>query len=315
MLDALVIFSCSSEPDPPAFDLRADFVPHVDQFIEEGRKRGHDIDFSDTGLSIQFSEKADDESSGVCFVGQHRIEIDRKDWNGLSFVAKEGLIFHELGHCELGREHVNHLLSNGEWASRMRGEPFLDESMSTIINYSARRRDYYIDELFDQNTPEPDWVNITQEYDIIDDSQRREIVFIEETTSFAEIIPLGASADFEIELEMNNSDTEEFIAVVWGEDNNERSFRIGYNRLREFVILSGDDIWGLMHEIIEFGLVQNDIYNKLTVRKIDDLYYIFVNEQFVYWLDFNGQPIGMVQSLERGDVNYFRNVRVSELML
>ncbi len=114
---------------------------------------------------------------------------------------------------------------------------------------------------------------------------------------------------------MNNSDTEEFIAVVWGEDNNERSFRIGYNRLHEFVILSGDDIWGLMHEIAEFGLVQNDIYNKLTVRKIDDLYYIFVNEQFVYWFDFNGQPIGMVQSLERGGVNYFRNVRVGELML
>ncbi len=316
-LSIFILFSsCSSEPEVPVFDVRADFVPHVDQFIEEARIRGHIIDFTEFGLSIQFREELDKESTGVCFIGKHKIEIDRSDWNKLSDNSKEGLIFHELGHCELGRVHVNRLLSNGEWASRMRGEPFADGSPTSVINYSGRRRTYYIDELFDETTPEPDWVNISQTYDFIKNSERNELFLIDhDTTEFLKKIFLPASADFEIELEMNNRETNEFIALVWGQENNENSFRFGYNHDLELLIVSGLNIWGVLYQILDFNLIINDVFNKLTVRKIENLYYVFVNEEFVYWFDFNDQRIGTVQSLERGDTNHFRNVRICELLL
>lgn len=308
--------SCSSEDEVPLYRVRPDFEPHVQKFIEEAALRGMEIDFSDTGLSIQFREARDTASSGVCFIGQHRIEIERGDWNQLSMNNKEGLIFHELGHCELGRPHINALLPNGEWKSRMRGAPFTPGEPSPVINYSGRRRDYYVDELFDPSTPEPDWVSISQDYNFVSDDQR-DVLYSHEpdTIEFKRSFSLPSGTDWEIELEMSDRETEEFVALIWGEDNNERSFRIGYNRERDFLIVSGEDIWGTIYQIENLDLIQSLEWNKLTVRHIDEVYYIFFNDQFIYWFDSNSQPIGTVQSLKRGDVTHFRNIRVSELVM
>ena len=300
----------------PPYEVRADFEPHVQKFIEEAALRGQVIDFSDTGLSIQFREERDTASSGVCFIDQHRIEIERRDWNQLSFNNKEGLIFHELGHCELGRGHINNLLANGEWRSRMRGSPFSPGEPSPVINYSGRRRAYYVDELFDPTTPIPDWVNISQEYDFVSD-ENRDVLYLydQDTSSFEQFFSLETGADWEIELEMNNEENEEFIALIWGEDNNEESFRIGYDQTSDFLIVSGEEIFGTIFQRENYDLINNREWNKLTVRLIDEVYYIFLNEEFIYWFDNNEQPIGTVQSLDRGEVSQFRNIRVSEILM
>lgn len=311
----LLYSGCASDPvEESMINVRPDFQPHLEFYIAEASKRGITADFSETGLSIQFREEEDAESSGVCFIGQFRIEIDRSDWNDLSFFQKEGLILHELGHCHLDREHDNAILPNGEWKSRMRGVPFADDAMSPNTNYSGRRRDYYIDELFDPQTAVPDWVNITANYDDVTEDQREELYYIQDdTVEFERSFAVGGDVDFEIELEMNNWETEEFIAVIWGEDNNEKSFRVGYSKDRRFLVVSGDGIWGTLHVIEELDLITTNDYNKLTIRNIDNVCYVFLNEQFIYWFDYNNQPLGTVQSLERGDINHFRRVRVSLL--
>ena len=185
-----------------------------------------------------------------------------------------------------------------------------------MINYSGRRRTYYIDELFNTNVPTPDWVKISQEYEEITDDQRELLYFHErDTIEFKRSFSLDGSANWEIEVEMNERETDEFMALIWGQDNNEKSFRIGYNSDRAFLIVSGVDIWGTMYERNEFDLIELAEWNKLTVRHIDQVYYVFFNEQFVYWFDSNGQPIGTVQSLDRGGLYHFRNVKVSRINL
>ena len=315
LLAIFFLTKCGKEEELPSIDVRPDFKPFLDQYIAEAESRGVVADFSQTGLSIQFRPMEEEESAGVCFLGQFRIEIDRSDWNGMAPPEKEGLIFHELGHCHLDRPHLNNLLPNDEWKSRMRGTPFTDDRPTTV-NFTGRRREYYVDELFDVNTPVPNWVNITQEYSFLDNVERNVIYErLPDSVSFMQRLFLPSGANWEIELEMNNYETEELIAIVWGQDNNEKSWRMGYSREKQFIIRSGEDIWGTIFIEDEVEELVNDEYNKLTVRQIDNVCYVFINEKFIYWFDYNGQVIGTFQSLERGSVNHFRNIFVSELLL
>ncbi len=79
--------------------------------------------------------------------------------------AREELVFHELGHCLLGRTaHRTSRLPNGEYASVMNGkESGLYSSCVYDIGGANNgcddryKRTYYLDELFDENTPAPDW--------------------------------------------------------------------------------------------------------------------------------------------------------------
>ncbi|MEE9373572.1 MAG: putative metallopeptidase [Saprospiraceae bacterium] len=312
---AIIFSMCGKEEiELPVITVHNDFQPFLDQYIIEAQKRGIDADFTETGLSIKFSPDEDGPSAGVCFLGQFRIEIDRTDWSAMSPTEKEGLIFHELGHCHLARPHTNLVLPNGEWKSRMRGDPFTNETISTNINYSGRRRVYYTDELFNEDIPTPDWVSITQAYDFITDNDR-EVLYERkaDTSEFKERQFLSTGANWEVELEMNNIKTDEFIALVWGQEGNNNSWRIGYNREKIFIITSGINIWGTVYANNAFEEINNDKYNKLTVRQIDNVIYVFFNEKFTYWFDYNEQPLGIVQSLERNADYKFRNIRISKL--
>jgi hypothetical protein len=72
---------------------------------------------------------------------------------------KEDLIFHELGHGLLSRNHLNSTLENNEWKSLMCGGTKVN-NRSWNINYRGIRRSYYIDELFDEGTKALDFGSI-----------------------------------------------------------------------------------------------------------------------------------------------------------
>lgn len=47
---------------------------------------------------------------GLCYSysdGVNRIEIDKEEYESYSYYGKQQLIFHELGHCVLNRDHVS----------------------------------------------------------------------------------------------------------------------------------------------------------------------------------------------------------------
>jgi hypothetical protein len=303
--------SCRKE-NGGVINIHPKFEIYVDRFIEEAAKRGKTIDFSDTGLSIEFRDAVDVETGGVCR-GNHQIEIEKFYWEDLNDDEKEGLIFHELGHCELNRRHRNDTLPNGEWASRMRGDP-IPEGLSAVINYSGARRQYYIDELFDESVAVPEWSEYTPSYDEIPNSQKVALYYSDSTvTSFRRNFILSQEADFEIEVEVDIFQTLSFVGIQFGGSAFESSFRIVYTGYGKVVIDSGLNFYGTMRDINNYSGIKSG-YNKMTLRKIDDLFLVYMNQQFIYWFEvpeFYSKVVESFKSRE-GDPR-FRNISISQI--
>lgn len=306
----IFLVACSSEP--PAIEVLPQAQQYVDRFIEEGAARGETIDFADTGLSIVFRDAVSKESGGVC-LGNHQIEIEKFFWDGLSDREREGLIFHELGHCELLRPHRNEKLANGEWASRMRGDP-IPEGANAVINYSGTRRTYYIDEMFDSDIPAPSWVGRRLDYDAVAPDDKNNLLdqfYIEGISAFDENVFGLVNGNFEIEVTLNSGESEGFVGMqVLGTSNDDR-IRIAFSRDGEFIIDSGPAVWDLMYYEENQNGVDNLGNNKLGLRRVDDFYYVYLNDEFVYWFDYKRPTSSAIVSLNSGALGNpnFKSIR------
>jgi hypothetical protein len=150
LLASLFVFAgCGSALSP-----KTDLEPYGERFVEEGRKRGITVDLAQKGITFSFKDIADKAEQGYCL--NNDIFIDKTAWRSLAGKdnKKELLMFHELGHCYLRRGHTQAMLPNSEPISLMSNE-------GSII-YRGLRTKYYIDELFDENTPVPDWGKANQ---------------------------------------------------------------------------------------------------------------------------------------------------------
>lgn len=290
-------YSCQKDSE---YDVLPVFEKYVQRFIKDAAARGIVIDFSDTGLSIQFRDAVSKESGGVCR-GNHNIEIEKFFWDGLNELEKEGLIYHELGHCELGRPHRNDKLPNNEWASRMRGAP-IPEGDNAVINYSGMRRQYYLDELFDEKTAFPDWSRWKMNYDeVLLDQKESLLSFVPDSSEFTKNVLELSNGNFEIEATLSSGTSEGFVGIqVLGSTNDDR-IRLVYQRDKKFALDSGDQVWGFMFYRENYALI-NQATNKITLRRQGDFYYVFMNEQFVYWFDYKKPFSHLISSLNTGAV-------------
>ena len=140
----------------------AEFEPYVSRFFEEARARGRQLYLSDVDLVIEKTDLADPGINGTCFTRSHRVAIDGQYWDQAEEEEKEWLMFHELGHCVLGREHRNDKTPSGECLSILRGD---ENGFTCSANlYSALWRGYYLNELFSEKTPLSGWYTIDSGY-------------------------------------------------------------------------------------------------------------------------------------------------------
>jgi hypothetical protein len=171
----LIIFSTLSckktEEALPVYTVEKDFEKYIETFKIEAAKRNVKIDLSN--LIIKFNANIASEKCGQCTqkpgnaLSQKTIEISRETicWKDAYDQTRESLIFHELGHCILGRiNHKDDLLPNKAKASIMSTNDndqygpcvyALDDNVDNCNK--TGRREYYIDELFNPNTPIPAW--------------------------------------------------------------------------------------------------------------------------------------------------------------
>lgn len=173
MLLTLLLFSCETvDPLEPDRVIPNQIQPFVDQFIWEAEKRGVDLDVSK--LSFEFETgiqggSAENSIVGICTRSDnlHLIKIDTLNslWLLSGDLGKEEIVFHELGHCLLGRFHRDEKFISDDFASIMRTVGLLlygdlNKFSSLFIvpgDLKAHRRDYYIEELFNENIPSPCW--------------------------------------------------------------------------------------------------------------------------------------------------------------
>lgn len=127
-----------------------EFVDLVLEFIDEGERRGVSLNYEDLGLTISLEENLDDPPLlGYCKSRKNSktVVISREFWESrnISFESKKSLLFHELGHCLLGREHRSDTIIANICSSIMKpGTADCVEILGSRIWW-----DYYLDELFE----------------------------------------------------------------------------------------------------------------------------------------------------------------------
>jgi hypothetical protein len=167
LIACLIFFSgCKSKNDfTPIFNVPDQFSPYVDSFIVAAAERGINITIDnliityDSSLSIAYCANSNVTSSQNNVQKIIYLNPNIQCWQNSRQL--ETLLFHEMGHCILGREHDFSLLPNGDPKSIMFPDYVtLYSPCAYPINDSCNqlyKREYYLDELFNPNTPVPDW--------------------------------------------------------------------------------------------------------------------------------------------------------------
>ena len=154
ILIVISLTSCQDEMIEIAAGLQKPFIdpiikPHVESFVAEARARG--ISVNTSSLKIMF---LDIETSGRTQTVTNTILIN-PNGHGWKY-NPEAVVFHELGHLYLKRDHLNKnvnkfcvsIMSNQD-------DPVYDINMDDRL---YNRRLYYVDELFNPKTPLPEWM-------------------------------------------------------------------------------------------------------------------------------------------------------------
>lgn len=119
------------------------FNPYVTRFIEAGKSVGVKVDMGNAQIS--FLDELPHDFVGLCYPPTHEVTILKSYWDRADDAHREALIFHELGHCVLGREH-NTTTKNGYIAQSIMN-PALMPVVDDEIYYKEHRQEY-ITELF-----------------------------------------------------------------------------------------------------------------------------------------------------------------------
>lgn len=272
------------EPTPSNINIEEAFLPYVNAFIQEGAKRGHTIDFEDTGLSVVFGNIPTASAScleiGGSDHGSHQIIVNKSTWETLNDTLRERLIFHELGHCELNRIHKNDKLADGSWKSMMRGDPLPQIDEPLPVPYFGFRRAYYIDELFDADTPLPDWANTEFDYNDLDPNMRNTLVAKSDIPHLNDTINFELD-DYELEFELRTISGDAATWLAWGTEAQHYFFWLQEN---EFHFSANSSFQGPFHFIKNESLNFRDL-QKVTIRQEGAYCKLFLNEKFVFMVD------------------------------
>lgn len=132
----------------PTLEEQNTFHPYYHRFVAEAKKFNRRL--SPTPIGIYFSQLTPSRL-GLCeenWLQSPKIYIDQTAWRSLSEGGKEALIFHELGHCVLNRDHKD----TKTWMLFPRGEQEVPESLMNTHGVTSglylSRRDYFLTELF-----------------------------------------------------------------------------------------------------------------------------------------------------------------------
>jgi hypothetical protein len=163
----IAALSCAPQPqpEPRQYSVPAEVEPFVQAFREAARQRNQAVVVDN--LIVSFGKAQGQDVCGQCLQQANRTPRITLDtaltcWKNAGQQEREALVFHELGHCLLNRDHRADRLPKGQWVSLMNPGDF---TIYATCRYpignddcdKRPRRAYYHDELFDPATPAPAW--------------------------------------------------------------------------------------------------------------------------------------------------------------
>ena len=123
--------------------------PFFESFENEAALRNLRVDLAQERIFGTIEPIAEADVVGTCSYGGFspgKVVIDDSFWQRAGYYSKEMIVFHELGHCFLFRDHLEGQRPNGSCVSIMRSG--LQRCRDI---YSNTTQDYYLDELFSVN--------------------------------------------------------------------------------------------------------------------------------------------------------------------
>jgi hypothetical protein len=139
----LFFISCSKENSQV---IESELQIHFINFEAEAAAHGLDIDLSSIDLNGYIQNIETRGTLGQCKSysdGSKQVIVDEQYWNRISDSEREYLVFHELGHCVLEREHNDGKDENGNCISIMQSGN--NECKSV---YNAEYKTELLNELF-----------------------------------------------------------------------------------------------------------------------------------------------------------------------
>lgn len=121
---------------------------YFNRFEQEAINRGFDINLAALGIIYNFEDIEQEFVAGSCTYNSHspnQVTIDTEFWQIAPNAIKEMVVFHELGHCVLGRDHREGRDTDGFCISIMRSG-----DGSCKDGYNSQTKDYYMAELFNE---------------------------------------------------------------------------------------------------------------------------------------------------------------------
>lgn len=325
----MLCFSCKKED---TYQVEAELDPYLQMFLQEGAKRGFNFNVEENGLLMKFAD-LQAPTIGLCTYSEPLlVQIDRTYWQEVTKYEncedlRQNVVFHELAHGLLNRDHDNGILTNGEWKSLMcGGDTYLERSWQ--VNFCGERRQYYLDELFNPSMPQPEWANygdsfsgekgsLYYELDLNNPKAKTD----EDGNSFTisdglytvylnsesnTILPIGKEEQvtgdcyFEATLytHMSNVNACIGVGVEYTDAHNQKaynSFLISknymYNEYRAYP--ANTKCQPNFAEVsIRYGVCDVNNETKLSIERTGNEYYFYVNDQLIYRHDYDAdKPI------------------------
>ncbi len=129
------------------------FASYVQDFELKGRIAMNDGSFSVGDIPINFGDTENDSFQGVCFEypdGTKEIIVRKQWWDAVGEAYRESLLFHELGHCRLGRDHLDDVRQSSNDTHKI---SMMNSIIITPQKYNSYKEEYQR-ELYTYNTDE-----------------------------------------------------------------------------------------------------------------------------------------------------------------
>lgn len=122
--------------------------PYLFAFEAEAAERGIAVDLNTSQITFRIEEIDEEHVAGSCsYYAYHTardVVIDQAFFERANHYFREMVLFHELGHCYLNRNHLEDQFENGVCKSIMRS----GQEGGCRDAYRSDTREYYVDELF-----------------------------------------------------------------------------------------------------------------------------------------------------------------------
>ena len=126
--------------------IEEDLQEYFESFKQEAAKYNIEIDYEDLRIDGYIRNIRERGVAGQCQTfegGLNAVVISSAYWNTIEGLQREFLVYHELGHCALDREHLDESDENGLCKSIM-----YSGGNVCNLNYNRRTKEEYLSELF-----------------------------------------------------------------------------------------------------------------------------------------------------------------------